>query len=40
LYPDINVKLFKRGDLRRLMTKYGVDDEAERIKGTEAQDDA
>jgi hypothetical protein len=39
LYPDINVKLFKRGDLRRLMTKYGVDDQAERIKGTEAQDD-
>ncbi|MCO5183009.1 MAG: hypothetical protein M9941_14280 [Anaerolineae bacterium] len=40
LYPDINVKLFKRGDIRRLMTKYGIDDEAARIQGTEAQPDA
>lgn len=39
LYPDINVKLFKRGDIRRLMTKYGIDDEAKRIQGTEAQPD-
>lgn len=26
LYPDVNVKLFKRGDLRALMLKFGVDD--------------
>jgi hypothetical protein len=26
LYPDINVKLFKRGDIRALMLKFGVDD--------------
>lgn len=37
LYPDVTVKLFKRGDLRRLMTKYGADDEAARIQGTQAQ---
>lgn len=26
LYPDVNIKLFKRGDLRALMLKFGVDD--------------
>ncbi len=26
LYPDVNIKLFKRGDLRTLMLKFGVDD--------------
>jgi hypoxanthine phosphoribosyltransferase len=25
-YPEINIKLFKRGDLRSLMLKFGVDD--------------
>lgn len=37
LYPDINVKLFKRKDLRNLMIKFGLDQEAGRIAGTEAQ---
>jgi hypothetical protein len=39
LYPDINVKLFKRQDLRELMIKYGLDQEAEPIIGTEAQNE-
>jgi hypothetical protein len=37
LYPDVNVKLFKRRDVRDLMVKYGLDDEAGEIHGTEAQ---
>jgi hypothetical protein len=37
LYPDINVKLFKRKDLRNIMIKFGLDQEAERITGTDAQ---
>jgi len=38
LYPDVHVKLFKRGDLRDLMVKYGLDSEAEKIRGTGAQE--
>ena len=26
LYPDIQIKLFKRGDIRALLLKFGVDD--------------
>ena len=26
LYPEINVKLFKRGDIRSLMIKFGIED--------------
>jgi len=37
LYPEINVKLFKRADLRNLMVKYGLDQEARKISGSEAQ---
>lgn len=37
LYPDINIKLLKRRDLRSLMIKYGLDHAAEKIQGTEAQ---
>lgn len=40
LYPEINVKLFKRSDLRDLMIKYGLDEHAARIVGTDAQEDA
>jgi hypothetical protein len=42
LHPDINIKLFKRSDLRDLMIKYGLDEQAAAISGTEAQkpDDA
>ncbi|HEX6305103.1 MAG TPA: hypothetical protein VFZ76_12995, partial [Anaerolineales bacterium] len=37
LYPAINVKLFKRRDIRNLMVKYGLDQQAEKIAGSEAQ---
>ena len=39
LYPEINVKLFKRQDLRDLLIEYGLDDQAAAIIGTEAQKD-
>ena len=39
LYPDINIKLFKRADLRSLMVKYGLDHEANKIAGSEAQNE-
>jgi hypothetical protein len=38
LYPDVNVKLFKRGKMRDLMVKYGLDRQAARIRGTGAQE--
>jgi len=37
LYPEINIKLFKRQDLRDMMIKYGLDEQAAGIIGTEAQ---
>lgn len=37
LYPHINVKLFKRSDLRDMMIKYGMDEQASDLLGTEAQ---
>ena len=37
LYPEINIKLFKRRDLHQLMVKFGLEEEAEQIQGTEAQ---
>ncbi len=37
LYPEINVKLFKRGTMRDLMTKYGLDQAARGLRGTGAQ---
>lgn len=37
LYPEINIKLFKRQDLRDMMIKYGLDEHAAAIIGTEAQ---
>lgn len=39
LYPEINIKLFKRDDLRNMMIKFGLDGQAAPIVGTEAQDD-
>lgn len=39
LYPDINIKLFKRRELRNMMLRFGMVDEANRILGTEAQED-
>jgi hypoxanthine phosphoribosyltransferase len=38
LYPEINIQLWKRSDLRALMLRFGIDDEAARIMGTAAQD--
>jgi hypothetical protein len=40
LYPEVNVKLFKRRDVRKLLIKYGLDQEAEPIMGTDAQEQA
>ena len=37
LYPDINIKLLKRQDLRDMMVKFGLEEEAERLVGTDAQ---
>lgn len=38
LYPEVNIKLFKRQDLRNIMIKYGLDNHAASIIGTGAQD--
>lgn len=38
LYPDIQFKLFKRRELRNMMLKFGMLEEAQRIFGTGAQD--
>jgi hypothetical protein len=38
LYPEINVQLWKRGDLRNLMIRFGMDEHAEGLLGTDAQD--
>ncbi len=38
LYPDVNIKLFKRRELRNLMLKYGLLEEAASIVGTAAQE--
>lgn len=37
LYPEINIKLLKRKEIRDLMVKYGLDQVAERYQGTKAQ---
>jgi len=37
LYPEINIKLFKRRNIRDLMIKYGIDEQAERILDRGAQ---
>jgi hypothetical protein len=38
LYPDLNIKLFKRRELRNMMLRFGMVEEANRILGSEAQD--
>jgi hypothetical protein len=40
LYPEINIKLYKRKEMRDLMIKYGLMKEAQRIQGTQAQEEA
>lgn len=37
LYPEINIKLLKRRELRDMMIKYGLVQEAAPIQGTKAQ---
>lgn len=37
LYPEINIKLLKRQDLRDMMVKFGLDEEASLLVGTDAQ---
>jgi hypothetical protein len=37
LYPDVKIKLLRRRDLRDMMLRFGMDEEAERIFSTEAQ---
>jgi hypothetical protein len=39
LYPEINIKLFKRRELRNMMLRFGMEEEAERIFGTDAQEE-
>lgn len=39
LYPEVNVQLWKRADLRNLMLRFGLDDHASGIMGTEAQEE-
>ena len=38
LHPEINVKLFKRSDMRNLMVKFGLYEEASRIQGSGPQE--
>lgn len=38
LYPDVNIKLFKRREMRNLKVKYGLEEEAGQLWGTEAQE--
>jgi hypoxanthine phosphoribosyltransferase len=37
LYPDVNLILLKRKDLRNMMVKFGLDQQAQQIIGTQAQ---
>lgn len=38
LYPGVQVKLLKRRELRAMLVKYGLTEEAAKIAGTRAQD--
>ena len=37
LYPDVNIKMLKRREMREMMVKYGLYEEAEQIQGSAAQ---
>jgi hypothetical protein len=37
LYPEVNLILLKRRDIRNLMLKFGLDQQAQGIIGTGAQ---
>lgn len=38
LYPEVNIKLFKRRELRNMMVRFGMTAEAEMIFGDQAQE--
>lgn len=38
VYPEVNIKLFKRRELRNMMIRFGMNAEAEKIFGDEAQE--
>jgi hypoxanthine phosphoribosyltransferase len=38
LYPEIQIKLLKRRELHQLMIKFGLEEEAEAIEGSQAQE--
>jgi hypothetical protein len=40
LYPDIRIKLMKRNDMRTLFLKYGLEEEARKLMGTDAQSES
>ena len=37
LYPEVNIKLLKRQDIRDMMVKFGLEEEAQAFMGVEAQ---
>lgn len=37
IYPDVKIKLMKRRDIRDMLIKYGLYDEAQNFHGTDAQ---
>lgn len=37
LYPEVKIKLIKRREMRGLMIKFGLEQEAEMIQGTDSQ---
>jgi hypothetical protein len=39
LYPELNIKLFKRRELRNMMLRFGMVEEANHILGTDAQEE-
>ena len=38
LYPDVKIKLMKRRDIRDMLIKYGLYEEAQNFHGTDAQE--
>jgi hypoxanthine phosphoribosyltransferase len=39
LYPSVNIKLLKRREVRELLVKYGLDQQAAQLEGSAAQED-
>ena len=37
LYPEVNIKLFKRREMRDLMVKFGLEEQADQIQGDKSQ---